>query len=225
MTRIYTPLITAQLDNGDLVQLHQPFGVNSDVMKKHGLKWNWRPPEPWNSMFPEQPGDIWFPGGLVFDFESVPRLLRAPTGENKRGGTTHDGVCRKGVKGPDQAVELVCPGMTKSIAADIYFEIMEYTDSVDKERFKKENHPWLPVPVIVPVITFKEWLRRQIKSNFVRVWPGDFFQKYDLDATCMEVAGIECDPYITLTNANATIIRTEVDAGMTGATPDILGGN
>lgn len=229
MTRIYTPLITAQMDNSKIVQLHDPFGFNSDVMKKYGLKWHWRPPEPWNSLFPEQDGDVWFPFGFVFDFESIPTLLRAPTGENKRGGTVHDGACRKGVTGPEQASVLVCPGMTQSIAAEMYFEMMEYTDSIDIERFKSSNHPLMPKFAIVPAVTFGNWIRRHVKSKFVWLWPGGFFQKYDLDATCMQVAGIECDPYVTMTKANATIIRTEVDAGMdlgmTGATPDILGGN
>jgi hypothetical protein len=232
MTKIYTPLVTAQLDNADIVSLYEPFGFNSDVIKKHKLKWHYRPPEPWNSMFPEKEGDVWFPRAFVYDFESVPRALRGPTGENKRGGTGHDGVCRKGVKGSDQAIEFVCPGMTKSIAADVYFEIMEYCDSVDKERFKKENHPWIPNPIIVPVVTFKEWLRREVKSNFVRFWPGDFFQKYDLDATGEEIAGIVCDPYVTMLNGSLikekvdiVIERTEVNAGMTGATSDMLDDN
>lgn len=161
-------------------------------------------------MFPYQDGDIWLPLGFVFDFESVPRWLRGPTGVNKRGGTAHDGACRKGVNGPDQACEFVCPGMTKSIAADIYFEVMEYTDSIDVERFKNENHPWIPKPAIVPVITFKDWFRRNLKSGFVRYWPGGFFQKFALDATCQEVAGIECDPYVTVAKLDALIAKTEV---------------
>lgn len=223
VTRIYTPLVTAQLDNQRYVALHEPFGFNSDVMIQNRLKWAWRPPEPWNSKFPAIPGDVWAPAGFVFDFESVPTILRGPTGENKRGGTGHDIVCRRGVIETLQAVVFVCPGMTKGIAADIYFELMEYCDSIDQERFKKENHPWLPVPVIVPVVSLGEWIRRQAKSNFVRFWPGDFFQKYALDATCLEIAGMDCDPYVMATKDNATIIRTEIDAGMTGATSDMLG--
>lgn len=215
MTRIYTPLITAQLDNQKYVALHEPFGFNSDVMIENRLKWSWRPPEPWNSQFPAIPGDVWAPAGFVFDFESVPTILRGPTGENKRGGTGHDIVCRRGVMETSQAVVFVCPGMNKGIAADIYFEIMEYCDSIDQERFKT----WVPNPVV----RLGEWTRREIKSNFVRYWPGDFFQKYALDATCLEIAGMDCDPYVTMTKANATIIRTEIDAGMTGATSDILG--
>lgn len=215
MTRIYTPLVTAQLDNAKYVALHEPFGFNSDVMIENKLKWLWRPPEPWNSKFPAIPGDVWAPAGFVFDFESVPTILRGPTGENKRGGTGHDIVCRKGVMETAQATVFVCPGMTKWIAADIYFEIMEYCDSVDQERFKT----WVPSIFV----RFGEWMRRETKSNFVRFWPGDFFQKHALDATCMEIAGMECDPYITMTKENATIIRTEIDAGMTGATSDMLG--
>jgi hypothetical protein len=69
MTRIYTPLVTAQLDNSKYVSLHEPFGFNSDVMIKNKLKWSWRPPEPWNSQFPAIPGDVWAPAGFVFDFE------------------------------------------------------------------------------------------------------------------------------------------------------------
>jgi hypothetical protein len=215
MTRIYTPLVTADIDNNKFVMLHEPFGFNSDVMRKNKLRWLWRPPEPWNSQFPEQDGDVWAPVGFVYDFESIPKILRGPTGENRRGGTAHDIVCRKGVMEISQAVVLVCPGMTKWIAADVYFEIMEYCDSIDQKRFDT----WIPKPAV----RFGEWIRRETKSNFVRFWPGDFFQKHALDAACKEIAGIACDPYVSF--ANAKIIRTEIDAGMTGATPDILGGN
>lgn len=215
MTKIYTPLVTAQIDNDKYVSLHQPFGFNSDVIKENKLKWLWRPPEPWNSQFPEQDGDVWAPAGFTFDFESIPKLLRGPTGENRRGGTGHDIACRRGVMETSQAVVLVCPGMTKSIAADIYFEIMEYCDSIDQERFKT----WVPKPLV----RFQEWIRRETKSNFVRFWPGDFFQKHALDATCKEIVGIDCDPYVDA--SKTVIVRTEIDAGMTGATSDIIGGN
>ena len=58
MTRIYTPLVAAQLDNAKYVALHEPFGFNSDVMIENKLKWLWRPPEPWNSKFPAIPGEL-----------------------------------------------------------------------------------------------------------------------------------------------------------------------
>lgn len=201
MTRIYTPLITECLDNDKYVSLHAPFGFNSDVMKKNKLRWLWRPPEPYNSQFPEKDGDIWAPAGFVYDFESIPKILRGPTGENKRGGTGHDVTCRAGVIAT--GVPLVCPGMTKSIAADIYFEIMTYTDAVDFDRFK--NHPLIPNFII----RSGEWARRHVKSNFVRVWPGNFFQHYALDATAKEIAGLDCDPYVTLEKLKIMITKNK----------------
>ena len=188
--RIYTPLVTECLDNDQYVRLHLPFGFNSDVMKKNKLKWLWRPPEPYNTTYPEKDGDVWLPAGFVYDFESIPKIFRGPTGENKRGGTGHDGTCRAGVIAT--GIPLVCPGMTKSISADIYFEIMEYTDAVDFDRFK--NHPLIPNFVI----RTGEWARRHLKSNFVRYWPGDYFQHYALDATAKDITGVDCDPYVTI---------------------------
>jgi len=166
MTRILSPLIVGYINNLTLVQLHAPFGFQSDVLKKHGLK-----------------DVIWGPEGFVFDFESIPNAIRGPVGENKRGGAAHDILSRKNV----------CPGITKSIAADVYFEIMEYCDSIDYQRFKK--NPGVADCIIVPYVKTRDWMARWTKSTVVRYWPGDFWQKHELTATCMDIAGIDCDPY------------------------------
>jgi hypothetical protein len=170
MTRIYTRLVTENIDNGDIVTLHERFGFHSDVLERAGLK-----------------SDIWMEIGFVFDFESVPNFIRGPLGTNKRGGAAHDGVCRIGV----------CPGITKSIAADVYKEIMDYCDSIDVARFSQAAHPYIPAKAVVPYVTFKDWSRRWIKSEFVRYWPGDYFLKWEPTATCLEIYGLADDPYAT----------------------------
>lgn len=182
MTRILSPLIVGYLNNSNYATLHEPFGFQSDVLKSHKLK-----------------DTLWGPAGFVFDFESTPNLIRGPIGENKRGGTAHDIACRIGA----------CPGITKSIAADVYFEIMEYCDSIDTQRFSKEKHPYLPAPIIVPYVKTRDWLRRLIKSNIVRIWPGDYFQKYELTATAKEIYGIDGDPYCTMEKLDAAIAQSE----------------
>ena len=108
MTKILAPLVVRYLDNVNHVSLYTEFGFHSDVLEKSGLR-----------------SDIWADPGFVFDFESIPNILRGPIGENKRGGAAHDIVCRKGV----------CPGITKSIAADVYMEIMTYCDSINLKLF------------------------------------------------------------------------------------------
>ena len=168
MTRIFTPLIVGYIDNSNLVQLHDHFGFQSDVLRENGLQ-----------------SEIWGPAGFVFDFESIPNLIRGPIGENKRGGAAHDILSRKNV----------CPGITKSIAADVYAEIMDYCDSIDRERAAR-NAGTLG-KIVAPFSTFGEWCRRLTKSTVVRYWPGDYWQKHELTATCMDIAGIECDPYTT----------------------------
>jgi hypothetical protein len=171
MTRILSKLVTENIDNGNYVMLHEPFGFCSDVLKNAGLKY-----------------EIWAQVGFVFDFESIPNWLRGPTGTNKRGGAAHDILCRKNI----------CPGITKSLAADVYKEIMDYCDKIDVSRFSQEKHPYIPHSIVVPYVTFKDWSRRGLKSSFVRYWPGDFFQKWEMTASCMDIAGVECDPYVSV---------------------------
>jgi len=109
------------------------------------------------------------PKGFVMDFESVP-ITR---GRNKRGGTVHD--------------YLSCidsdPVGTKAIAAECYLEMNAYTDAIDCSRDR--------------LAMVKDWLRRWSKWGVVRVWPGYFHQRKVM-ATCKEIAGIDCDPYITI---------------------------
>ncbi|HHT9145631.1 MAG TPA: DUF1353 domain-containing protein [Candidatus Wunengus sp. YC61] len=142
--------------------------------------------------------EIWAPAGFVFDFESIPNLIRGPIGENKRGGAVHDILSRKNV----------CEGITQGIAADVYFEIMEYCDKIDTQRFAKAKHPFIPGAVVVPYVKVKDWARRWLKSEVVRYWPGGFWQKYELTATALEIAGIANDPYITVEKIDAAIVQS-----------------
>lgn len=189
MTKILSPLVVGYLNNSNHAQLHERFGFRSDVLKKHGLK-----------------DEIWAEAGFVFDFESIPNLIRGPIGENKRGGAGHDILSRKNI----------CPGITKSIAADVYFEIMEYCDSIDTQRFAKHKYPYLPTSVIVPYVKTRGWARRWLKSTVVRFWPGDFWQKYEMTATPSEIYGVDGDPYVTVEEKmDALIEKTEaVSAGI-----------
>jgi len=182
MTRILAPLVVGYLDNGNYVSLHEPFGFVSDVLKRAGLKY-----------------EIWAQTGFVFDFESTPNWLRGPLGENKRGGAAHDIVCR---------INAV-PGITKSLAADVYFEIMEYCDSIDTQRFEKSKHPLVPPFAIVPFVRTKDWFRRWAKSTTVRFWPGNFFQRYEMTATAKEIYGMDGDPYCTIEKLNEAIQQSE----------------
>lgn len=183
MTRILSPLSVEYLDNSNYVFLSKPFGFISDVLIKHSLRqvgWELRPSG--------HEDEVWLPSGFVFDFESTPNWLRGPLGENKRGGAAHDGVSRKNI----------IPGITKSIAADVYFEIMEYCDSIDTDRFKKSAHPLIPTPIIIPYVKTRDWSKRWLKSTTVRIWPGDYWQKYEVTATAKEIYGIDKDPYCTI---------------------------
>ena len=150
MTKIYSTLQTAHLDNKRFVQLTAPFIFESDVLEKAGLK-----------------SRVKIPVGFVQDFESIP-IVR---GRNKRGGTVHD--------------YLSCidsdPVVTKEIAADVYFEINEYTDKIDEERTKFTKG--------------YDWMRRWLKWGVVSVWPG-YFHHRKVMATIFEIAGFDGDPYI-----------------------------
>lgn len=201
MTRILAPLIVGYINNGNYVSLHEPFGIISDVLIKHGLRqsgWELRPSG--------HEDDFWLPTGFVFDFESTPNWLRGPLGENKRGGASHDGVCRKNIFVCRNGR---CEGITKSIAADVYKEIMDYCDSIDTQRFEESKHPFLPNIVIVPFVKTKDWTRRWAKSTVVRFWPGDFFQKYELTATSKEIYGFDGDPYVTIEKLEAAIVQSK----------------
>ncbi|MFH0766317.1 MAG: hypothetical protein V2A61_07845 [Calditrichota bacterium] len=145
MTQILTPLVVGYIDNGNLVALHERFGFRSSVLKAAGLL-----------------DEIWGPVGFVFDFESIPNLIRGPIGENKRGGAAHDIISRKNV----------CPGITKSIAADVYAEIMDYCDSIDRAIAAREAGTI--GKIAAPFVTFGKWIRRKTKITVVRYWPGGY---------------------------------------------------
>jgi|GEM_PF-670684 len=107
------------------------------------------------------------PTGFIQDFESVP----VTRGRNKRGGTVHDYLSRFDSD----------PVVTKQIAAAVYFEINEYCDYIDAGRSS--------------YTMVKDWLRRWGKWAVVYVWPG-YFHRHSVMATCLELAGVEDDPYV-----------------------------
>ncbi len=163
MTRIYSELITRNLDNDRWKQLTAPFICELDTLKEADLK-----------------SRIIIPIGFIQDFESIP-IVR---GRNIRGGTVHD--------------FLSCcdsePIVTKATAAACYFEMNAYTDSIDTGR---------NVPIMIT-----DWLRRWAKWSVVRVWPL-YFHKRKVLATCLEIAGIEGDPYITIEKLEAAIVESK----------------
>lgn len=194
MTKILSPLCVEYLDNYNYVFLAKPFGFISDVLIKNGLRqvgWELRPAG--------HEDEIWLPVKFVFDFESTPNWLRGPLGENKRGGAGHDGLSRKNIV---VCWNGLCKGITKSIAADVYFELMEYCDSIDTKRLLKSQHPYIPDIIISPYVKTRDWTRRWLKSNTVRFWPGDYWQKLEVMATAKEIYGIDVDPYYSASDSN-----------------------
>jgi hypothetical protein len=163
MTRIFSELLTRNIDNDRWKQLIAIFSCEIDTLKRAGLK-----------------SRIDIPIGFIQDFESIP-LMR---GRNIRGGVVHD--------------YLSCcdsdPIVTKAIAAAAYFELNAYTDSIDTGR----NYP----------VMFTDWLRRWGKWAVVYVWPG-YFHKRSVYATCLEIVGIEGDPYVTIEKLNAAIVESK----------------
>jgi hypothetical protein len=190
MTKILSGLNVEYLDNSNIAFLHAPFGFISDALIKNGLR-----QVGWELREKGHEDEVWIPIGFVFDFESTPNLIRGVVGENKRGGASHDVACRKEA--------FVCfngtkSKMTKGIAADVYFEIMEYCNSVDTARFAEDKHKLLPNFAIIPYVKTRDWTRRWVKSTLVRFWPGDYFQKYLITATSEEIYGIKADLYMTI---------------------------
>jgi hypothetical protein len=102
---------------------------------------------------------ITIPPGFVHDYESVP-LFR---GTSKTGGVVHDYLCRS-----DSV-----PVVTKKLAADCYFEVMELSD-----QYKSTGR--------LQLIGF--WFRRWLKYSAVLVAPG-YFHKHKVMATYEEMAG------------------------------------
>lgn len=99
------------------------------------------------------------PVGFCHDYESIP-LFR---GTSKTGGVVHDYLCR-----------IDChPRVTKKIAADCYFEVMESSD-----RTKATGN--------LQLVRF--WFRRWAKYSVVLVAPG-YFHKHRVMATYEEMSG------------------------------------
>jgi len=103
------------------------------------------------------PGRIEVLPDFIHDYESVP-IIR---GTSKRGGVVHDYLSRKNS----------IPIVTKKLAADVYFEIMEASS-----REKKQSI-WN---------SFNMWWRKWLKYSVVRV-AFDYFHKHNVEATYEEM--------------------------------------
>jgi hypothetical protein len=112
------------------------------------------------------------------------------------------------------------PGITKSLAADVYFEIMSYCDSIDTQRFEQSERHWINV-VTKPFILTKDWTRRWAKSTIVRFWPGNFFQRYEMTATAKEIYGIDGDPYVTIEKLDEAIQQSKEATDAIKAVPEV----
>jgi hypothetical protein len=99
------------------------------------------------------------PTGFVHDYESVPLFK----GTSKTGGIVHDYLCRSDSM----------PLVTKKIAADCYFEVMETSD-----KWKATGNLQL----------IQYWLRRWAKYSVVLVAPG-YFHRHKVMATYEEMSG------------------------------------
>jgi hypothetical protein len=124
---------------------------------------------------------IEIPPMFVNDGESIP-LFRG----SDREGLIHDFISR---------IEAVI-GITKGIGAEVYREFLSYCDRIDTERFESCNHPWIPDPIITPVVKTKDWGKRWSKWFVVRVWPG-YWQRFSVLASPEEIMGLKKDPYVT----------------------------
>lgn len=124
-------------------RIHEPFIFESEVLEAVGLS-----------------SRVEVPTGFVHNYESVPFFK----GTSKSGGVGHDYLCRSDCK-PE--------GVTKKIAADVYFEIMETSD----QRKATGN---------LQLIRF--WFRRWLKYSVVLVAPG-YFHKHKVNATYEEMSG------------------------------------
>jgi len=139
----------------------------------------------------EKSGRFTIPAIFVQDEESVPFLR----GRNQRGGGVHDYFsCNDSV-----------PVVPKDVAAAIYLEINAYCDSIDAGR----NY----------LIHVKDFFRRWSKWSVVYVWPG-YFHKRSVFATPAEIAGVECDPYVTAEKLDAAIVESKEATAAIKAVPD-----
>jgi len=143
MAKFLTELINVDLDDSRYSRIHEPF-VIEDIQ---ALK------------------DAGFSGRLeilppfVHDYESVPVVK----GTSKRGGVSHDYLSRKNS----------IPVVTKKLAADCYFEIMEA--SAKEKKQTRWNR-------------FDMWVRRWVKYGFVRIAWG-YFHQHNVEATYEEMIG------------------------------------
>lgn len=104
--------------------------------------------------------DILDISAFVHDNESVP-LLKGGCDE---GGVTHDWLCRKDSD----------PVVSKKVAADCYFEVMETLD-----RLRSTNNFGL----------FKRWIIRWVKYSTVVIVPKRFyFHKFSITTTYEEMS-------------------------------------
>lgn len=145
MARFVTELINVDLpDDFRYSRIHEPFIVE-DIKALRDAGLQDR---------------IEIPTCFIHDYESVP----AVRGTSKRGGVVHDYLSRKNS----------VPVVTKKLAADVYFEIMEASAA------GKTEQGWYN--------RLDMWLRRWIKYGVVRVVPG-YFHKHWVEATYEELTG------------------------------------
>jgi len=102
------------------------------------------------------------PAGFVYDFESVPFFR----GTCPEAGTSHDLLCRTDSD----------PQVNKSVAARVYFEILDYVYSLDDSNTIKGH-----------IDTARESAKKWIKYGVVLVAPG-YFHKHSINATYEEMA-------------------------------------
>ena len=105
------------------------------------------------------------PEGFVFDFESIPWLR----GECPEAGAIHDYVCRIDSN----------PVVSKTLAAKVYFEFLEYIYAMDDARAK--------VKVIDRAC---DWIKSHVKFAAVVLAPG-YFHRYKVLDSYSEIAGIK----------------------------------
>jgi len=104
------------------------------------------------------------PQRVIIDLESVPFIR----GTNPEAGAVHDYLSMIDSN----------PVVSKKIAADVYFEMQEYMDSLEKDDSKVRhyfNKAW-------------DFIRRHGKTSVVRVW-FNYYHKRKVMATYEEITG------------------------------------
>jgi hypothetical protein len=137
MTKILSPLITEDIDNCRYVRIVEPFGFESDVLKKHGF-------------YPR----VYIPVGFVMDYESVP-VVR---GTNKRGGAAHDYLCRI------DSIPVVSKAVSAEVYREIMKHCYTLTDRSWRQKVRDCLRAWIKWAVVR--VAWGYWHKHKVSASY-----------------------------------------------------------